>query len=37
MSETVFTKVDYDLGTLVKYIGLGEIVLGDVAAFMALA
>jgi len=25
MSETVFTKVDYDLGSLVKYIGLGEI------------
>jgi hypothetical protein len=25
MSETVFTKVDYDLGTLVKFILLGEI------------
>ena len=25
MSETVFTKVDYDLGGLVKFIGLGEI------------
>ena len=30
MSETVFTKVDYDLGTLVKYIGLGEIGLPDI-------
>lgn len=25
MSDTVFTKVDYDLGSLVKYIELGEI------------
>ena len=30
MSETVFTKVDYDLGLLVKYIGLGEIGLPDI-------
>ena len=30
MSETVFTKVDYDLGTLVKYIALGEIGLPDI-------
>jgi uncharacterized protein with ParB-like and HNH nuclease domain len=30
MSETVFTKVDYDLGTLVKFIGLGEIGLPDI-------
>lgn len=30
MSETVFTKVDYDLGSLVKYIGLGEIGLPDI-------
>ncbi len=30
MSETVFTKVDYDMGTLVKYIGLGEIGLPDI-------
>jgi uncharacterized protein with ParB-like and HNH nuclease domain len=30
MSETVFTKVDYDLGTLVKYIDLGEIGLPDI-------
>ena len=30
MSDTVFTKVDYDLGTLVKYIGLGEIGLPDI-------
>jgi hypothetical protein len=30
MSETVFTKVDYDLGMLVKYIGLGEIGLPDI-------
>ncbi len=30
MSETVFTKVDYDLGTLVKYIKLGEIGLPDI-------
>lgn len=29
MSDTVFTKVDYDLGSLVKYIGLGEIGLPD--------
>ena len=25
MSDTVFTKVDYDLASLVKYIELGEI------------
>ena len=25
MTDTVFTKVDYDLGSLVKYIELGEI------------
>lgn len=30
MSKTVFTKVDYDLGALVKYIGLGEIGLPDI-------
>jgi hypothetical protein len=30
VSETVFTKVDYDLGSLVKYIGLGEIGLPDI-------
>jgi len=30
MSETVFTKVDYDLGSLVKYIGLGDIGLPDI-------
>lgn len=30
MSDTVFTKVDYDLGTLVKYIELGEIGLPDI-------
>jgi hypothetical protein len=30
MSETVFTKVDYDLGTLIKYISLGEIGLPDI-------
>ena len=33
MSKTVFTKVDYDLGSLVKYIGLGEIGL-PVALFI---
>ena len=30
MSETVFTKVDYDLGALIKYIGLGAIGLPDI-------
>ncbi len=30
MSETVFTKVDYDLSSLVKFIGLGEIGLPDI-------
>ncbi len=30
MSKTVFTKVDYDLGLLVKYISLGEIGLPDI-------
>ncbi|MBC8509375.1 MAG: DUF262 domain-containing protein, partial [Chloroflexi bacterium] len=30
MSKTVFTKVDYDLGTLVQFIGLGEIGLPDI-------
>jgi hypothetical protein len=30
MSETVFTKVDYDLDSLVKYIALGEIGLPDI-------
>ena len=30
MAETVFTRVDYDLGSLVKYIGLGEIGLPDI-------
>ncbi len=30
MSETVFTKVDYDLGALIKFIALGEIGLPDI-------
>lgn len=30
MSETVFTKVDYDLNALVKYISLGDIGLPDI-------
>lgn len=30
MSKTVFTKVDYDLGSLLKYISLGEIGLPDI-------
>jgi len=30
MSKTVFTKVDYDLNSLVKYISLGEIGLPDI-------
>jgi hypothetical protein len=30
MSETVFTKVDYDLASLVKYIELGDIGLPDI-------
>ena len=30
MSDTVFTKVDYDLSSLVKYIELGEIGLPDI-------
>ncbi|NLX18936.1 MAG: DUF262 domain-containing protein [Desulfobulbus sp.] len=30
MIETVFTKVDYDLGSLIKYIDLGEISLPDI-------
>ena len=30
MSETGFTKVDYDLGALVKFIALGEIGLPDI-------
>ncbi len=30
MTETVFTKVDYDLGALIKYIGFGEIGLPDI-------
>ncbi len=30
MSETVFTKVDYDLGALIKFISLGEIGLPDI-------
>ena len=30
MSQTVFTKVDYDLGSLLKYIELGEIGLPDI-------
>ena len=30
MSNTVFTKVDYDLGSLIKYIELGEIGLPDI-------
>jgi len=35
MSETVFTKVDYDLGTLVKFIALGEIGLSDFLGFLS--
>lgn len=30
MSDTVFTKVDYDLSTLIKFIKLGEIGLPDI-------
>lgn len=30
MTDTVFTKVDYDLGTLIKNISLGEIGLPDI-------
>ena len=30
MSDTVFSKVEYDLGSLVKYIELGEIGLPDI-------
>ena len=30
MSGTVFTKVDYDLNSIVKYIELGEIGLPDI-------
>jgi hypothetical protein len=30
MTETVFTKVDYDLGSLIKYISLGVIGLPDI-------
>ena len=30
MSDTVFTKVDYDLSSLVKYVELGEIGLPDI-------
>jgi uncharacterized protein with ParB-like and HNH nuclease domain len=30
MSKTVFTKVDYDLDALVKYISMGEIGLPDI-------
>lgn len=30
MSETVFTKVDYDLGALIKFVTLGEIGLPDI-------
>ncbi len=30
MSDTVFTKVDYDLNSLIKYIELGEIGLPDI-------
>jgi hypothetical protein len=30
MSETVFTKVEYDVGSLVQYIGLGDIGLPDI-------
>ena len=30
MSKTVFTKVDYDLGTLMQYINLGEIGLPNI-------
>ena len=30
MSKTVFTKVDYTLGALIKFIALGEIGLPDI-------
>jgi uncharacterized protein with ParB-like and HNH nuclease domain len=30
MSETVFTKVDYDLGSLIKFVALGEIGLPNI-------
>jgi len=30
MSETVFTKVDYDLNALIKFIELGDIGLPDI-------
>lgn len=30
MSETLFTKVDYDLSSLIKYINMGEIGLPDI-------
>lgn len=30
MSETVFTKVDYNLGSLVEFIALGQIGLPDI-------
>jgi len=30
MAETIFSKVDYDLGSLMKYIELGEIALPDI-------
>ena len=30
MSDTIFTKVDYDIDSLVKYIELGEIALPDI-------
>jgi len=30
MSKTVFNKVDYDMGSLMKAIGLGEIGLPDI-------
>jgi len=30
MAETIYTKVDYDLGSLMNFIQLGEIALPDI-------
>lgn len=30
MAETIYTKVDYDLGSLMNFIELGEIALPDI-------
>ena len=30
MSKTIFSKVDYDLDSLIKFIALGEIALPDI-------